>query len=192
MAKAKEKQYNGQSEGETIQWPKRRRNNTMAKAKEKQYNGQSEGEPIHCIVSPSLWPLYCISFALAIVLFLLRFGHCIVSPSLWPLHCRNNTMAKAKEKQYNGQSEGDTIQWPTRRRNNTMAKAKEKQYNGQSEGQTIQWPSVVSPSLWSLCCLSFALAIVLSLLRFTTSDYSYGIFKLLLVPGKIVIQSEAL
>jgi hypothetical protein len=42
--KKKDRQYNGQKEeGQTIQWPKRRRtDNTMAKKKDRQYNGQKE------------------------------------------------------------------------------------------------------------------------------------------------------
>jgi hypothetical protein len=46
MAKKKDKQYNGQNKGQTIQWPKERRDNTMAKKKDKQYNGQEKGQTI--------------------------------------------------------------------------------------------------------------------------------------------------
>jgi hypothetical protein len=46
MDKTKDRQYNGQNEGQTIQWPKRRTDNTMAKTqtKDRQYNGQNKKE----------------------------------------------------------------------------------------------------------------------------------------------------
>jgi hypothetical protein len=49
MAKRQDRQYNGQkTEGQTIQWPKDRTDNTMAKRqKDRQYNGQkTEGQKI--------------------------------------------------------------------------------------------------------------------------------------------------
>jgi hypothetical protein len=152
MAKRKDKQYNCQKEGQTIQWPKERTDNTMAKRKDEQYIGQMKGQTIlaivlfvlsfgHCIVCPFFWPMYCLSFLLAIVLSVLSFGHCIICPFFWPQWPRertDNTMAKRKDKQYNGQKKGQTIQWPKERTDNTMAKRKDKQYNGQKKGQTIQ------------------------------------------------------
>jgi hypothetical protein len=39
IVKRKDKQYNDQKKGQTIQWPKERTDNTMAKRKDKQYNG---------------------------------------------------------------------------------------------------------------------------------------------------------
>jgi hypothetical protein len=44
----------------------------------------------HCIVCPSFWPLYCLSFLLAIVLSVLSFDHCI----------------ERKDRQYNDQKKG--------------------------------------------------------------------------------------
>jgi hypothetical protein len=38
-AKRKDKQYNGQKKGQTIQWPKERTDNAMTKRKDRQYNG---------------------------------------------------------------------------------------------------------------------------------------------------------
>jgi quinol-cytochrome oxidoreductase complex cytochrome b subunit len=136
MTKRKDRQYNGQKKGQTIQWPKERTDNTMAKRKDRQYNGQKKAQTIqwpkertdntsfgHCIVSPFFWPLYCLSFLLAIVLSVLSFGHCFVCPFFWPLYClsfllaialsvTDNTMAKRKDKQYTGQKKGQTIHWP--------------------------------------------------------------------------------
>jgi hypothetical protein len=40
MTKRKNRQYNGQKKGQTIQWPKERTDNTMAKRKDRQYNDQ--------------------------------------------------------------------------------------------------------------------------------------------------------
>jgi heme/copper-type cytochrome/quinol oxidase subunit 4 len=102
MTKRKDRQYNGQKKGETIQWPKERIDNTMAKRKDRQYNGQKKGQTIQwpkenclsfvlaivlsvlsfgqCIVCPFFWSLYYLSFLLAIVLSVLSFGHCIVCP----------------------------------------------------------------------------------------------------------------
>jgi hypothetical protein len=40
----KGRQYNDQKEGQTIQWPKRRADNTMTKKKGRQYNDQKEKE----------------------------------------------------------------------------------------------------------------------------------------------------
>jgi hypothetical protein len=43
MVKKKDNQHNGQKEGQTTQWSKRRTNNTMVKRKkDKQHNGQKE------------------------------------------------------------------------------------------------------------------------------------------------------
>jgi hypothetical protein len=134
MTKRKDKQYNGQNKGQTIQWPKERTDNTMAKRKDRQY------------VCPFSWPLHYLSFCLAIVLSLLPFGHCIVCPFFWPLYCLSfllaivlsvkertaNTMTKRKDKHYNGQKKGQTIQWPKERTDNTMAKRKDKQYTGRT------------------------------------------------------------
>jgi hypothetical protein len=126
----KSTEYNGQKKGQTIQWPKGRTDNTMAIRKDRQYNGQKKGQTIQCL-----------SFVLAIVLSVLPFGHCIVCPSFWPLYCLSFLLAiKTKDRQYNGQNKGETIQWPKERTNNTMAKRKDRQYNGQNKGQTIQWP----------------------------------------------------
>jgi hypothetical protein len=50
MAKRKDRQYNGQKKGQTIQWPKERTDNTMTKRKDRQYNGQKKGQTIQ-------WPL---------------------------------------------------------------------------------------------------------------------------------------
>ena len=46
MAKRKDRQYNGQKKGQTMQWPKGRTDNTMAKRKDRQYNGQKKGQTI--------------------------------------------------------------------------------------------------------------------------------------------------
>jgi hypothetical protein len=46
MTKRKDRQYNGQMKGQTIQWPKERTDNTMTKKKDKQYNGQKKGQTI--------------------------------------------------------------------------------------------------------------------------------------------------
>jgi heme/copper-type cytochrome/quinol oxidase subunit 4 len=193
-AKRKDRQYNGQKKGQTIQWPKERTNNTMAKRKDKQYNGQKKGQTGHCIIYPFFWSLYCLSFLLAIVLSVLSFGHCIVCPFFWPVHClsfllvivlsvlsfghcerTNNTMTKRKDRKCNDQKKGQTIQWPKERIDNTVAKRKDRQYNGQKKGQTIQWPKVfvlsfghciVCPFFWSVYFLSFLLAIALSVLSF--------------------------
>jgi hypothetical protein len=54
MAKRKDRQYNGQNKGQTIQWPKERTNNAVAKRKDSQYK--------------------------AIVFSVLSFGRCIVCP----------------------------------------------------------------------------------------------------------------
>jgi hypothetical protein len=41
MAKRQDRQYNDQkTEGQTIQWPKDRTDNTMSKRQDRQYNGQ--------------------------------------------------------------------------------------------------------------------------------------------------------
>jgi quinol-cytochrome oxidoreductase complex cytochrome b subunit len=171
----KDRQYNGQNKGQTIQWPKERTDNTMAKQKDKQYNGQ-------------FWPLYFLSFLMANVLSVLSFGHCIVYPFFWPLRPKertNNTMIKRKDRQYNGQEKAQTIQWPKKRQtiqwprertDNTMTKRKDKQYVC-----PFSWPlyflsflmanvlsvlsfghCIVYPFFWPLYCLSFLLAIVLS------------------------------
>jgi hypothetical protein len=50
MTKRKDRHYNGQKKGQTMQWPEERTENTMAKRKDRQ-------------------SLYCLSFLLAIVLF---------------------------------------------------------------------------------------------------------------------------
>jgi heme/copper-type cytochrome/quinol oxidase subunit 4 len=119
MANRKDKQYNDQKKGQTIQWPKERTDNTMTKRKDRQYNG-----PVYClsfllvivlsvlsfgqcIFCPFFWSLYCLSFLLVIVLSVLSFGHCIVCPLK---ERTDNTMAKRKDKQYNGQKKGQTIQ----------------------------------------------------------------------------------
>jgi hypothetical protein len=61
MAKRKDRQYNGQKKGQTLHWPKERTDNTLAKRKDRQYNDR-------------------LSFLLAIVLSILSFGQCIVCP----------------------------------------------------------------------------------------------------------------
>jgi hypothetical protein len=114
MAKTKDRQYNGQKKGQTIQWPKERTDNTMAKKKDRQYNG-----------------VYCLSFLLAIVLSVLSFGHCIVCPFFWPLYCLSFLLASVLSK-------GQTMQWPKERTENTLTKRKDRQYNDQKKGQTIQ------------------------------------------------------
>jgi hypothetical protein len=42
MAKRKDRHYNGQKKGQTLQWPKERTDITMAKRKDRQYNGQKK------------------------------------------------------------------------------------------------------------------------------------------------------
>jgi hypothetical protein len=42
MVKRKDRQYNGQKKGQTIQWSKERTDNTMVKRKDRQYNGQKK------------------------------------------------------------------------------------------------------------------------------------------------------
>jgi hypothetical protein len=46
MDKRKDRQYNGQKKGQTIQWSKERTDNTMVKRKDRQYNGQKKGQTI--------------------------------------------------------------------------------------------------------------------------------------------------
>jgi hypothetical protein len=46
MAKRKDKQYNDQKKGQTIQWPKERTDNTMTKRKDRKYTGQKKGQTI--------------------------------------------------------------------------------------------------------------------------------------------------
>ena len=46
MTKRKDRQYNDQKKGQTIQWPKESTDNTMAKRKDKQYNDQKKGQII--------------------------------------------------------------------------------------------------------------------------------------------------
>jgi hypothetical protein len=46
MAKRKDRQYNSQKKGQTMQWPKERTDNTTAKIKDRQYNGQKKGQTI--------------------------------------------------------------------------------------------------------------------------------------------------
>jgi uncharacterized membrane protein YciS (DUF1049 family) len=74
-------------------------------------------------------------------------------------------MAKRKDRQYNDKKKGQTIQWPKQRTDNTMAKRKDRQYTGQKKGQTIQWPKERTNNTM-VYCLSFLLAIVLSVLSF--------------------------
>jgi hypothetical protein len=63
LAKRKDRQYTGQKKGQKIQCPKERTNNTMAKRKDRQYNGQKEGQTIQ-------WPKERIDIT----------GQCIVCP----------------------------------------------------------------------------------------------------------------
>jgi uncharacterized protein with FMN-binding domain len=44
MVKRKDRQYNGQKKGQTIQWSKEGTDNTMVKRKDRQYNGQKKGQ----------------------------------------------------------------------------------------------------------------------------------------------------
>jgi hypothetical protein len=46
MAKRKDRHYNGQKKGQTLQWPKERTDITMAKRKDRHYNGQKKGQTI--------------------------------------------------------------------------------------------------------------------------------------------------
>ena len=46
MAKGKDRQYNDQKKGQTIQWPKERTENAMAKRKDRKYTGQKKGQTI--------------------------------------------------------------------------------------------------------------------------------------------------
>jgi hypothetical protein len=93
--------------------------------------------------------LYCLSFLLAIVLFVLSFGHCIVYPLFWPLYCLSFLFVIRKDRQYNCQKKGQTIQWPNKRTNNTMAKRKDRQYNDKKkEGSPLlrgQFSSITLP-----------------------------------------------
>ena len=40
----KDRQHNGQTKGQTTQWPNKRTDNTMAKQKDRQHNGQTKGQ----------------------------------------------------------------------------------------------------------------------------------------------------
>ena len=44
MTKMRDRQYNDQNEGQTIQWPKWGTDNTMTKMRDRQYNDQNEGQ----------------------------------------------------------------------------------------------------------------------------------------------------
>jgi hypothetical protein len=118
----------------------------------------------HCDVchSSMFWPLCCVSFfnVLAIVMSVILqcFGHCVVCHSSKEWH---------------------TSQWPKhwRMTHNTMAKTSKNDthHNGQNieEWHTTQWPKH-----WRM---THVLAIVMCvILRFTDSDYLFGIFKLFL------------
>jgi hypothetical protein len=106
MTKRKDRQYNDQKKGQTIQWPKERTDNTMAKRKDKQYNVVlfvlSFGQ---CIFCPFFWSVYFLSFLLVIVLSVLSFGHCIVCPFFWSLYCLSF-------------KKGQTMQWPNEKGQN--------------------------------------------------------------------------
>jgi hypothetical protein len=107
-------------------------------------------------VCPFFWPLYCLSFLLANVLFVLSFDRCIVCPFFWPLYYLSFLLAIVLFVLSFGRTL--LISWwylayekledtkevirscELKKTNNTMAKRKDRQYNGQKKGQTIQWP----------------------------------------------------
>jgi hypothetical protein len=109
----------------------------MAKRKDRQYNGQKKGQTIkivlfvlsfgHCIVCPFFWPLYCLSFLLAIVLFVFFNSQLLITSLV-------SSNFSRKDKQYNGQKEGQIMQWTKERTDNTTVKRKDKQYIGQKKG----------------------------------------------------------
>jgi hypothetical protein len=128
-----------------------------------------EGETIQ-------WPkdtksLYCLIFHLRLLITpLLSVGHCIVSPSiysywlqLWYLLVIILSLLPFTSSDY---MEGETIQWPIDTKSVIRScKWKERQYNDQKITKVIR-----RLLLWYL------LVIVLSLLPFTASNYTFGIF----------------
>jgi hypothetical protein len=86
MTKQKDRQYNDQTKGQTIQWPNKRTDNTMTKQKDRQYNDQTKGQTIQ-----------------------------------WPNKRTDNTMTKQKDRQYKGQK---VKQWSTNTENLRLSKMK--------------------------------------------------------------------
>jgi hypothetical protein len=122
MTKRKDRQYNGQKKGQTMQWPKERTENTLTRTTSEighDYHFQSTRVHPWVFVAQSL--VFCVVFCRS--LFVLSFDQCIVQ---WPKQRTNNTMAKRKDSQYNDQKKGQTLQWPKERTDNTRTRLSQK------------------------------------------------------------------